>query len=43
MGGLSTDIWHVLRTVPRGGIATAVAVLSLAVGVWANAAIFKVG
>jgi hypothetical protein len=43
MAGPSTDIWHVLRTVTRGGMATAVAVLSFAVGVWANAAIFGVG
>jgi putative ABC transport system permease protein len=43
MRGLSSDIRYALRTVRHGGISTAVAVLSLAVGVGANAAIFSVG
>src|SRR5439155_3859141 len=43
MRGFSSDIRYALRTVKRGGISTAVAVLSLAVGVGANAAIFSVG
>ena len=41
--GLSSDIRYALRTVRHGGISTAVAVMSLAVGVGANAAIFSVG
>jgi putative ABC transport system permease protein len=41
--GFSSDVWYALRTVKHGGISTAVAVLSLAVGVGANAAIFSVG
>ncbi|HJZ75641.1 MAG TPA: ABC transporter permease [Vicinamibacterales bacterium] len=43
MHGLSSDIRYALRMVTRGGISTAVAVLSLAVGVGANTAIFSVG
>lgn len=43
MRGFSSDIRYALRTVTHGGISTAVAVLSLAVGVGANAAIFGVG
>ena len=43
MRGLSSDIHYALRTVRHGGISTVVAVLSLAVGVGANAAIFSVG
>src|SRR5258708_13773879 len=43
MRGFSSDIRYALRTVRRGGTSTAVAVLSLAVGVGANAAIFSVG
>ena len=43
MRGFSSDIRYALRTVRHGGISTAVAVLSLAVGVGANAAIFSVG
>jgi predicted permease len=43
MRGLSSDIRYALRTLRHGGISTIVAVLSLAVGVGANAAIFSVG
>jgi putative ABC transport system permease protein len=43
MRGFSSDIRYALRTVRHGGISTVVAVLSLAVGVGANAAIFSVG
>jgi lysophospholipase L1-like esterase len=43
MRGFSSDIRYALRTVRHGGISTAVAALSLAVGVGANAAIFSVG
>src|SRR5262245_53419896 len=43
MRGFSSDIRYALRTIKRGGISTAVAVLSLAIGVGANAAIFSVG
>ena len=43
MHGFSSDIRYALRTVRHGGISTVVAVLSLAVGVGANAAIFSVG
>src|SRR5262245_36052980 len=43
MRGFSSDIRYALRTVRHGGISSAVAVLSLAVGVGANAAIFSVG
>jgi putative ABC transport system permease protein len=43
MRGVLTDIRYALRTVRRGGISTVVAVLSLAVGVGANAAIFSAG
>jgi putative ABC transport system permease protein len=39
----ASDIPHALRMVRRGGVATVVAALSLAVGVGANAAIFSVG
>jgi predicted permease len=41
--GLSSDIRYALRTLKRGGISTVVAMLSLAVGVGPNAAIFSVG
>src|SRR3984893_4046014 len=43
MRGLSSDIRYALRTVRHGGSSTVVAVLSLAVGVGANTAIFSVG
>ncbi len=43
MRGLSSDLRYALRTLRHGGISTVVAVLSLAVGVGANAAIFSVG
>src|SRR4249919_1301592 len=43
MRGFSSDIRYALRALRHGGISTAVAVLSLAVGVGANAAIFSVG
>src|SRR5262245_66014311 len=42
MRGFSSDIRYALRAVRHGGISSAVAVLSLAVGVGANAAIFSV-
>jgi putative ABC transport system permease protein len=41
--GFSSDIRYALRTPGRGGISTVVAMLSLAVGVGANVAIFSVG
>src|SRR5215510_16374786 len=43
MRGFSSDIRYALRTLRHGGISTIVAVLSLAVGVGTNAAIFSVG
>ena len=43
MRGVSSDIRYALRTLRRGGISTAVAMLSLAAGVGANVAIFSVG
>jgi putative ABC transport system permease protein len=43
MRGFSSDVRYALRAVGHGGISTVVAVLSLAVGVGANAAIFSVG
>src|SRR5713101_1964234 len=43
MRGFSSDIRYALRTVRHGGISTVVAVLSLAVGVGPNVAIFSVG
>jgi putative ABC transport system permease protein len=43
MRGLSSDIRYALRALRRGGISTAVAMLSLAVGVGPNVAIFSVG
>jgi putative ABC transport system permease protein len=43
MRGLSSDLRYALRTISHGGISTVIAVLSLAVGVGANAAIFSVG
>src|SRR5947208_13638056 len=42
MSGFLSDIRYALRTLTRGRISTIVAVLSLAVGVGANAAIFSV-
>src|SRR5438552_11780859 len=42
MRGLSSDIRYALRALRHGGISTVVAVLSLAVGVGANAAIFSI-
>jgi putative ABC transport system permease protein len=43
MRGLSCDIRYALRTLRRGGISSVVAMLSLAVGVGPNVAIFSVG
>jgi putative ABC transport system permease protein len=43
MRGFSSDVRYALRAIRHGGISTVVAVLSLAVGVGANAAIFSVG
>src|SRR5262245_28962265 len=43
MRGLSSDVRYALRTLRRGGISTAVSMLSLAVGVGPNAVIFSVG
>src|SRR5215468_7972087 len=43
MRGLSSDLRYALRTLRHGGLSTIIAVLSLAVGVGANAAIFSVG
>ncbi len=43
MRGFSSDIRYALRTLRHGGISTVIAVLSLAIGVGANAAIFSVG
>jgi predicted permease len=43
MRGFSADIQYALRTLRHGGISTLVAVVSLAVGVGANAAMFSVG
>jgi len=43
MRGLSSDIRYALRTLRQGGLSIVVAVLSLAVGVGANAAIFSIG
>jgi putative ABC transport system permease protein len=41
--GFSTDIRYALRALRRGGISIVVAMLSLAVGIGPNAAIFSVG
>jgi len=41
--GLSSDIRYAIRTLRRGRIATAVAILSLAAGIGPNLAIFSVG
>jgi putative ABC transport system permease protein len=41
--GLSSDIRYALRTLRHGGTASVIAVLSLAVGVGTNAAIFSAG
>jgi putative ABC transport system permease protein len=43
MRGFSSDLRCALRTLRHGGISPAIAVLSLAIGVGANAAIFSVG
>src|SRR4026208_949391 len=43
MRGFLSDIRYALRALRDGGISTVVAVLSLAIGVGANAAIFSVG
>ena len=43
MLGLSSDIRYALRALRRGGISTFVAMLSLAVGIGPNVAIFSVG
>src|SRR5215472_5528537 len=43
MRGFSSDIRYAIRTLRRSGISTIVAMLSLAVGVGANVAIFSVG
>src|SRR5678815_2009975 len=43
MRGFPSDIRYALRTVRHGGMATVVAVASLAVGIGVNAAIFSVG
>ena len=43
MRGFSSDIRYAFRTLRRGGISTVVAMLSLALGVGANVAIFSVG
>jgi putative ABC transport system permease protein len=43
MRGLLSDIRYAFRSLGRGGISTVVAMLSLAVGVGANATIFSVG
>src|SRR5262245_64982139 len=43
MRGVSADIRYALRALRHGGMSTLVAVVSLAVGVGANAAIFSVG
>ncbi len=43
MRGLSSDIRYAFRTLRRGGIPIVIAMLSLAVGVGPNVAIFSVG
>jgi len=43
MRGFSSDLRYALRTLRHGGISTFIAVLSLAIGVGANAAVFSVG
>ena len=43
MRGFSSDLRYALRTLKHGGLSTFIAVLSLAIGVGANAAIFSVG
>src|SRR5215472_10900362 len=43
MHGFASDIRYALRRLRRGGIPIAVAVLSLAVGIGANTAMFSVG
>src|SRR5215813_14902918 len=42
MRGFLSDLRYALRTITHSGISTVVAVLSLAVGVGANAAIFSI-
>src|SRR5262245_27137834 len=43
MRGLSSDVRYALRALGRSGVSIAVAVLSLAIGVGANTALFSVG
>ena len=43
MRGFAADFRYALRTLRHGGISTVIAVLSLAIGVGANAALFSVG
>jgi putative ABC transport system permease protein len=43
MGGLAADFRYAFRTLRHGGISTVIAVLSLAIGAGANAALFSVG
>src|SRR5882672_10379163 len=43
MRGFLSDVRYALRAVRHGAVSTVVAVLSLAVGVGANAALFSVG
>jgi hypothetical protein len=42
MRGFSSDLRYALRTIAHGGVSTVVAVVSLALGVGANAAIFSI-